>query len=626
MVYTGNYRDSNFNKSELKYRFSNGSYIEFFSADQPDKLRGARRDILFINECNNVNFEAYQQLAIRTKKFIYLDYNPTSEFWVHTELMKDKDSDFIILTYKDNEALEPALVREIEKARDKAKHSAYWNNWWLVYGLGQVGSLEGVIFNNWIQISGLPKEAELLGYGMDFGFTNDPTALIAVYRYDGAVVLDELIYKTGLLNSDIIAEMKRLGVDPRAVIYADSAEPKTIEEIRRSGFNIKPTVKGTDSINFGISIMQEQEMKVTARSINLIKELRNYTWDKDKNGAKLNKPIDDWNHCFVGSTKITTSEGQKRIDEIKEGELVLTSKGYKPVLKKFNNGIKQISKYWMLFDTFSVYLECTPNHKIKTDSGWKEISQLTPKDKIFLQSSLMEKNTFYTQTKDTSVKERKGFTGRFGNIIKGLFRKDTTSTTKTETQKTIPYKICVWSKVLYTKSLKVKKGLEKILDFTRFSNQWESKKQKNGTRPKKGLNGIGNTPKDMGSGNSLTGQKTVMFANRNSQQEANPRNSAPINASHNGEGIQELTTNQGNVLSVDQTSSQTDIQKHQLVEISVIYSLEEPVHDLMIAENHEYFANGVLVHNCIDGARYFCMMALKKKKQSFVMVGGKVVS
>ena len=297
MVMTGNYKDSSFNKSDLKYKFSNGSYIEFFSVDQPDKLRGARRDVLFINECNNVNFEAYNQLAIRTKKFIYLDYNPTSEFWVHTELINDEDSEFIILTYKDNEALDQAIVKEIEKARDKAKTSKYWENWWKVYGLGQVGSLEGVIFSNWSIVGKIPIDAKLLGYGMDFGFTNDPTTLVAVYRYDGKLVIDEMLYKTGMINSDIIKVLNSLKID-RYPIWADSAEPKTIEEIRRAGFNIKPVEKGNDSIKFGIDTMQQYEMLITDNSTNTIKELRSYTWDTDKTGKTLNKPIDAYNHAI----------------------------------------------------------------------------------------------------------------------------------------------------------------------------------------------------------------------------------------------------------------------------------------------------------------------------------------
>jgi phage terminase large subunit len=295
MIMTGNYKDASFNKSDLKYKFSNGSYIEFFSVDQPDKLRGARRDVLFINECNNVNFEAYNQLAIRTKKFIYLDYNPTSEFWVHTELINDEDSEFIILTYKDNEALDLAIVKEIEKAREKAFTSKYWENWWKVYGLGQVGSLEGVIFSNWTKIGKIPIEAQLLGYGMDFGFTNDPSTLIAVYRYNGKLIADELIYQTSMLNKDLIKSLFHLKVKD-SVIWADSAEPKTIEEIKRAGFNIKPVTKGQDSIKFGLDILQQHEILVTDNSVNLIKEFRSYTWDRDKTGKALNKPIDAFNH------------------------------------------------------------------------------------------------------------------------------------------------------------------------------------------------------------------------------------------------------------------------------------------------------------------------------------------
>lgn len=295
MIYCDLYKDSQMNKSDLKYRFKNGSYIEFFSVDQPDKLRGARRDILFVNECNNIDFESYQQLSVRTKKFIYLDYNPTNEFWVHTELMNDKDTDFVVLTYKDNEALDVAIVKEIEKAKEKAKTSSYWENWWNVYGLGQLGSLEGVIFNNWQIIDNIPGEATLLGSGLDFGFSNDPTSQIFVYQWNDKIICDEGIYSTGLLNTDIIRLMKQ---DKRLPIWADSAEPKSIEEIRRAGFNIKSVEKGKDSIVYGISVLQDKEILVTKSSVNLIKEFRSYSWDKDKAGKKLNKPIDDFNHAI----------------------------------------------------------------------------------------------------------------------------------------------------------------------------------------------------------------------------------------------------------------------------------------------------------------------------------------
>ena len=293
MKWGGRYNDNSFNRSLLKYEFRNGSFIEFFSADDSSKLRGARRDILYINECNNISFQSYNELSIRTKKEIYLDFNPANEFWVHTELKDEADADFIILTYKDNEALDKSIVEQIEKNREKAKTSSYWSNWWLVYGEGQVGSLEGVVFSNWKTIDKLPAEARLIGIGLDFGYTNDPTAIVEIYTYNGQRILHEAKYQTGMLNSDISHVL------PSAVpIYADSAEPKSIDEIRRYGKTIKGVTKGKDSINYGIDIMQQQEYLVTLASTNLIKELRSYTWDVDKNGTKLNKPIDHFNHAI----------------------------------------------------------------------------------------------------------------------------------------------------------------------------------------------------------------------------------------------------------------------------------------------------------------------------------------
>lgn len=293
LKWTNRYYDDNFNKSLLTYQLKNGSTFEFFSADDSSKLRGARRDILYINECNNVTFESYNELSIRTKKEIYLDFNPANEFWVHTELKDEQDSDFIILTYKDNEALDESIVQQIEKNRLKAATSSYWENWWRVYGLGEVGSLEGVVFNNWKQIDTIPKDAKLIGIGLDFGYTNDPTAIIEVYNFNGTRIINELAYRTGMLNSDIAKELPN-----NVVIYADSAEPKSIEEIRRYGKTIKAVTKGKDSINYGIDVMQRQNYLVTSNSGNLIKELRSYCWDTDKTGMRLNKPIDHFNHAI----------------------------------------------------------------------------------------------------------------------------------------------------------------------------------------------------------------------------------------------------------------------------------------------------------------------------------------
>jgi phage terminase large subunit len=293
MRWTNRYFDDRFNKTLLRYEFANGSSIEFFSADDASKLRGARRDILYINECNNVTFESYNELAIRTKREVYLDFNPANEFWVHKELKDEPDTDFIILTYKDNEALDESIVTQIEKNRDKAATSSYWANWWRVYGLGEVGSLEGVVFTNWKEIDTIPKEAKLIGIGLDFGYTNDPTAAIEIYNYNGTRIINELVYRTGMVNSDI-AKILPSGV----IIYADSSEPKSIEEIRRQGKTIKGVTKGADSINYGIDVMQRQDYLVTKQSTNLIKELRSYCWDTDKQGQRMRKPIDHYNHAI----------------------------------------------------------------------------------------------------------------------------------------------------------------------------------------------------------------------------------------------------------------------------------------------------------------------------------------
>lgn len=291
MKLTNRYVDAHWNRSLLTYTFANGSYIEFFSADMDDKLRGARRNILYVNEANNVTFEAYLQLSIRTNKEIYIDFNPTQEFWAHTEVVPQEDADFLILNYKDNEALDDNIVKEIESAKEKAKTSSYWENWWKVYGLGQIGSLQGAVFNNWKQIDKIPEEAKLIGIGLDFGYTNDPTAIVEVYNWNGQRIINELCYRSGMLNTDIAKILPS-----NVPIYADSSEPKSIDEIRRFGKTIRGVTKGKDSINYGIQVMQSQEYLVTSNSTNLIKELRGYIWDTDKSGTKLNKPIDYNNH------------------------------------------------------------------------------------------------------------------------------------------------------------------------------------------------------------------------------------------------------------------------------------------------------------------------------------------
>ena len=286
------------NKTENKYKLF-GNTIEFFSADSPDKVRGPRRDHLFINEINNVSFEAFDQLRGRTAGYTFCDFNPVAEFYIHEKIIPNPEAfnfDFTISTYLDNPFLPDGERRDIEAKKELAKTNDYWANWWKIYGEGHLGMAQGVVFPQWEQVDQMPKDADMTFFGLDFGYTNDPTALVRVDIKGSDLYVDELIYQTGLLNRDIAALMDKSVKKNYHQIYADSAEPKSIHELYLAGYNVKPSVKGADSINAGIDKLQSYKIHVTKRSVNLIKELRNYTWDTDKEGKATNKPIDAFNH------------------------------------------------------------------------------------------------------------------------------------------------------------------------------------------------------------------------------------------------------------------------------------------------------------------------------------------
>lgn len=284
----GYFDDNRWNKTDSIYTFDTGSKIEFFSADQPARVRGPRRQILFINEANNVLFETYDQLEVRTEKIIWLDWNPVQEFWFYTEVQPHNDVDFIKLTYKDNEALPEAIVKTIESR----KHN---KQWWNVYGLGELGTAEGRIYKDWLVIDEIPHEARLERYGLDFGYTNDPSACVAIYYYNGGYILDEVMFRKGLSNKQI-ADI--LNNKKSALVMADSAEPKSIAEISLYGVSILGVEKGKDSVSQGIQFVQEQRISVTKRSVNILKEYRNYLWETDTDGRIINVPIDIFNHSM----------------------------------------------------------------------------------------------------------------------------------------------------------------------------------------------------------------------------------------------------------------------------------------------------------------------------------------
>lgn len=284
------YKDARWSESNSIYTFETGSQIEFFSVDQPEKVRGARRDRLFINEANNISFTAFEELEVRTKEFVFLDWNPTGSFYYYEEVKgKRNDVEELTLTYKDNEGLSPEIVASIETRQNRP-------SWWKVYGLGQLGEIEGRIFTSWQIIDSVPFEARLERYGLDFGYTNDPTAIVALYYYNGGYILDEVLFAKGMSNkqiADVILAQPRKGL-----VIADSAEPKSIDEIRSFQIQILPTTKGPGSVTQRIQMAQGQQISVTKQSVNIIKEYRNYLWLTDKDGRNLNEPEHTWSHSM----------------------------------------------------------------------------------------------------------------------------------------------------------------------------------------------------------------------------------------------------------------------------------------------------------------------------------------
>lgn len=299
--------EHDFNKSESKHEYDNGSYLDFLGADVNDVGKGFRRDILYINEADKMDIDTAVQFISRAGLTI-IDYNPDALFWGDDYI---NENNFIRLTYEDNEYLSNSEVKSIldykikgfndpnlpeeELFKESNIKNKYWSNKWKVYGLGKVGSLEGVVFTNWEIIDSIPDDAKYIKSGVDFGYTNDPTTIIDKYTFNGFPIYDEALYQKGLVNSAIAKELKSF----KRNVVADSAEPKSIQEIKNHGVIIKGAEKGKDSISFGVQNIQSYEkFYVTRRSINLITELGIYIWAKDRQGNSLNVPIDNHNHCI----------------------------------------------------------------------------------------------------------------------------------------------------------------------------------------------------------------------------------------------------------------------------------------------------------------------------------------
>ena len=314
MKNAGIWNNNRWNSSSKIYTFENETVLEFISVDRMS-AHGPARDLLFVNEANDMDQDTFEQLAARTTGKVIIDYNPTHEFWAHTWLLKEyKDNaDFIILTYLDNEALAPSIREYIESKKPKPGEEP--SNFWMVYGLGQIGSLEGNIYSGWEERSSvdIEKHGQPLRYGLDFGFSNDETALVAVYEMpDGKLGLVEKLYKKGLLGSQYGDTLRRLEIDPNVLIVADSARPEIIAEIQNAGFRCIGADKNPGSVLRGIDRVSQRQIVYCGD--NLKREYLSYAWRKKRSGEILDEPEDGNDHCMDAIRYAIDDLSRKRFD------------------------------------------------------------------------------------------------------------------------------------------------------------------------------------------------------------------------------------------------------------------------------------------------------------------------
>lgn len=313
MKNAGIFEADRWNSSEKIYSFANGSILEFISVDKMG-AHGPRRDGLFVNEANSMSWDTFDQLASRTRHKVVIDYNPSAEFWAHTKLLKENadDCDFIILTYKDNEALSEREIKTIESHAPKSGEKA--SNWWIVYGLGQIGSLEGNIYSGWRKATEEDfKDARLVRYGLDFGFSNDESGLVAIWeKEDGEIIIEEIIYETGILGSQYAGKLHDAGVDSSVLIVADSARPEIIAEIKAQGFRCIGADKNSGSVLRGIDRVKQRKIAYSGK--NLEREYLSYAWRTKRTGEILDEPNDGNDHLMDALRYAIDDMSRKRFD------------------------------------------------------------------------------------------------------------------------------------------------------------------------------------------------------------------------------------------------------------------------------------------------------------------------
>lgn len=601
---------------------STGVEIICGGVDDPEKVKSIKDPtIIWMEEATEFNYGDFEQLNLRLRKEgiknqLILSYNPIStENWIHDRLHVKQELSgkelYIKTTYKDNPFL-PAEYKEALERLAKTNVNAY-----KVYTLGDWANLtEGLIFPNFNIIEEIPPELlDKRIHGVDFGFV-DPMTLMRVVLHEDQMYIQQLYYRSGETIEQLIPHLSGHGIGATDSIYCDSAKPGEIQSMYNAGFRgAKPAIKGAGSIIAGIRKMHEYTINVTADSIETIKEFNKYCWKTDKDGNLMETPIDEFNHCFTASTKVDTINGPKNISSIVPGDLIHTSNGYHPCLKKFNNGKQRISLYLVKTDISIRYFFVTNRHKIWTAaSGWKEIQEIQRGDQL----STIEGESLPSMMGRVIFRVAQiGYTVLFGKIIMGKFLMGTISITMMATRVITISQIYRLFRGLSTCATKARRGIRRILNGGRSLTKKAGKLLRIGTSRQKGGSGTGGTQGILISGTHSEKIKRVKNALPSTSQKNEGRIIAQIGASQKLDESLGLTMRSENAPTAGGNSRLTSTQRAEIVQEVVQLSCGgRSVYDIMVNKEHEYYANGVLAHNCIDGIRYPVYTHTFKRQQS----------
>jgi hypothetical protein len=626
-------------KKEVNMFWILGNKINLLGADNPSKFEGATCDFSIYNEILDIDQVIFDQQEQRCKLFWIADWNPkVTSHWVFDKIIRRSDVAYCHSTFLDNlpfiseKELRKILSYEPTHPDDRYKpenerrphptniqEGTADDYRWKVYGLGVRCVPEGLIFPNVIWIDKFPENVDKLIFGLDFGFTNSPSALTKGATIGNNLYLQKLIY-TPTDNVNILAELleKTLGYENHC--WADSAEggdAGMIADLRKMGFKVFAAKKWPGCITYRNDLIKRYKIHIV-RDEDFKKEQENYRY-RMINGIKLNQPVDEYNHCFSANTKIFTLNGNKNIIDINETDYVLTSKGFNKILKIFNNGYKEIFEYNIKFINFEINLNCTPNHKILNQKGWTKVSEIKKGDILYLNNLLMEKNITYTKEKNIIREEQKECTLLYGIITLEKYLKDFIYIIKMKILLIIQLIILNLLKLKFIKVIILNKGLKIILNGLETLFKKELNNQLNGIKQKKVKNGIFYLQKKQ----DLEQENMVRLNVRNVQMNLLKRhikmNFVLKSVKQNIEGNQKLIMLLRNANGVQMNLNLINILKRDFVHTHVVQEINinnkktQNVYDLMIDNKHEYFANNILVHNCWDAVGYMCQHELRAR-------------